>query len=103
MESKPDHENGAEWESQLLRAGLSATWLVTEHNLIQLVVEGEYTFVAPSGTDIAGTLDGGGALICAYSWEVFRLGGGITRKSTITEKLEITTVIAPTLDLWWRW
>ena len=38
-----DKESSSECESRIVRAGISATWTMTEHNLFQVVVEGTYT------------------------------------------------------------
>jgi len=103
MESRPDHESGAEWESQLVRGGASVTWLLGENDLIQLVAEGQHTFLGPQGTAIAGSSDWGGSLQYAHAWEIFRLSVGVARRSAITRNLEMLPTYTPTLDLWWRW
>jgi len=103
MESRPDHESGAEWESQIARAGGSITWLLGEHDLIQLVAEVEHTFVGPSEGNVGGSTDWSGRLLYAHSWDVFRIAGGVGRSSGISDALEIESYIFPYLDLWWRW
>jgi hypothetical protein len=103
MESRPDHESGAEWENQVLVGGFSATWLLSEHDLVQLSGNWDITAVAPGRTDLAGNVEWGGTLIYAHSWDVFRLAFGVGRGAFITESLDIKSTYWPFVNLWWRW
>ncbi len=92
-----------EWEVQQLRAGVSVTWAFLERDLLQLVLRGESTVWAPSGTSGVGTLDWGGRALYAHNWGVFRLGAGVAREAFVSETLHVDTLWTPWLDLWWRW
>lgn len=102
MQSMPDHSSGVEWESQLVRAGFSVTWLLGEHDLVQLVGGGNYTFYGPTAAT-QGILDWEGRLVYAHAWDVFRVELGVSRSTKITDNLEYDFAIVPVVDLWWRW
>ena len=98
-QSRPDTDSGDEWESQRLAAGLSATWYLTEHQLLQVVGRGYYTI--PTTDDSA--FNWGGELFYAYAWDRFRLGGGLGRGPEVNELGTLLTSVYPRVDLWWRW
>ena len=101
FQSRPDVE-ATEWESQMIRVGGSLTWLLGEHDLIQLHGEGIITVVPPGNPGAVGDMDWGGTLMYAHAWNVFRIGVGVIRNVSY-EELDVTSGLAPYLDLWWRW
>jgi uncharacterized caspase-like protein len=103
VDSETTAKEELDWETQDIALGGSITWYIGEQDLLQLTADGTHIFLAPPGATGTDGIEWGGEARYAHAWGTFRAGVGVSRRTELSEALDVNREWLPWADIWWRW